>query len=66
MRANALSSLKIALPARVAHVSAAKPVAIHRYTPTPKVAGYAPDLRTQALKLYADGFNFWCPSAGHS
>lgn len=30
----------------------------YRYTPTPKVAGYAPDVRTQALKLYVDGLNF--------
>ena len=30
----------------------------HRYTPTPKPAGYAPDLRTQALKMYVDGLNF--------
>lgn len=29
-----------------------------RYTPTPKPAGYAPDLRTQALKMYVDGLNF--------
>lgn len=30
----------------------------YRYTPTPKVAGYAPDLRAQALKMYVDGLNF--------
>lgn len=29
-----------------------------RYTPTPKVAGYTPELRTQALKMYVDGLNF--------
>jgi transposase-like protein len=29
-----------------------------RYTPTPKPAGYAPDVRTQALKMYVDGLNF--------
>src|ERR1044071_9996124 len=30
----------------------------YRYTPTPKPGGYAPDLRTQALKMYVDGLNF--------
>lgn len=30
----------------------------YRYTPTPKPAGYAADLRTQALKMYVDGLNF--------
>lgn len=29
-----------------------------RYTPDAKPRGYAPDLRTQALKLYVDGMNF--------
>lgn len=30
----------------------------YRYTPTPKPAGYTPDVRTQALKMYVDGLNF--------
>ncbi len=30
----------------------------YRYTPTPKPAGYAADVRTQALNMYVDGLNF--------
>lgn len=30
----------------------------YRYTPQPKPAGYTPDVRTQALKMYVDGLNF--------
>ena len=29
-----------------------------RYTPEPKMPGYAPQTRQQAVKLYSDGMNF--------